>query len=110
MLRAIQARQAGGHTPPVEAVTTVRTSRTARRLLAVALAVAALGAGAGTHRSAKAAGGAGACPWLTSTAPADIKAGMVLAPMTLDENIGLVHGLTAPAPSIGPVPGPPPYG
>jgi beta-glucosidase len=46
----------------------------------------------------------GACPWAGSPAPADVRAGQVLARMTLDEKIAMVHG-TGGSAYTGYVPG-----
>ncbi|MBV8980357.1 MAG: glycoside hydrolase family 3 C-terminal domain-containing protein [Acidimicrobiia bacterium] len=79
-----------------------------RRLLGLFLAVSAVA----TVTVAKAAGPTQTtanCPWLTSTASANDKVAMVMAAMTIAEKIGMVHGVTQPAQSIGLQPGAPPY-
>ncbi|MEE4540389.1 glycoside hydrolase family 3 C-terminal domain-containing protein [Streptomyces sp. V4-01] len=82
-----------------------------QRAAAVATAAAALVAGlalAPTGASAAAAAGADgpdpACPWVGSTAPVNTRTAQVLARMTLDEKIAMVHG-TASGAYTGLVPG-----
>jgi beta-glucosidase len=68
----------------------------------VALAVAALAAGlttvaAGTAVVAPAAASDAGCPWVGSTAPIESRVTAVLAQMTLDEKIAMVHGAAGSA-------------
>ena len=73
------------------------------------MAVAAVAAGMGAVAPGARATAGADCPWLTSTAPVETRVDAVLARMTLDEKIGMVHGITQPAQSVGLQPGAPPY-
>lgn len=72
----------------------VLRSRPRRRLAAVlgTLAVVAGSAVAATTAAATATAASPDCPWVGSTAPTDDRVADVLARMTLDEKITMVHG------------------
>jgi beta-glucosidase len=50
-------------------------------------------------------GGTGNCPWVGSTAPVATRVSQVLAQMTLDQKVQLLHGDTATSPYIGHIDG-----
>ena len=63
-----------------------------RRLLLACAVSLAVGAGLPAGAAGAQAAPAGSCPWVGSRAPAQQRADMVLAHMTLDDEIALVHG------------------
>jgi beta-glucosidase len=79
----------------------LRTSHRSRLGAVAAVAVAALAAGvtavvSGTAAAPPAAASAG-CPWVGSSAPIESRVASVLAQMTLDEKIAMVHGAAGSA-------------
>src|SRR5829696_2594390 len=84
-------------------VTRLRPMRRSRALAALAAIGACLAAGA----PAQAAGRCGDHPWCDRSKPADVRAGLLLAQLTLDEKLGLMggdaSGLTDPGASSGTV-------
>lgn len=59
---------------------------------AAVLATAGLTAGPATATAAPGTAADGTCPWVGSHAPIDQRVGQVLAQMTLDDKIAMVHG------------------
>src|SRR5215469_4452074 len=88
------AESPGRYRRPLMRLVPVTTSRSARRLAALAAAVAlaaplSLASGTG---SAAAAGASASCPWLDQSLPVSQRVQMLMAQMTLPDKINMVTG------------------